>query len=184
MCQVLSSNLLTSRAFTLLDVLNSLALNDSRPRRTRGSGQFHSQYFYLCKTYLIPVNRMSEIKLPYAIIEYKEPIVYLRLIKAFMWGPKEIIEYTEAVDKLREGKPHLLFTDARVGADLSPEAREIAADNNIIVANAVLVKWLAQRLITNVFMQVNKPAFPIQIFNEEDKATKWLMDQWNKREIK
>jgi hypothetical protein len=127
---------------------------------------------------------MSEIELPYAIVEYKEPIIYLRLTKAILWGVKEITEYNEAVDKLREGKHHVSFTDARVGADLSPEAREIAAKSPFVVANAVLVKWLAQRLITNVFVKVNKPPFPMQVFTEEDKATKWLMDEWNKREIK
>ncbi|HXB13525.1 MAG TPA: hypothetical protein VNZ45_16170 [Bacteroidia bacterium] len=127
---------------------------------------------------------MSEIKLPYAIIEYKEPIVYLRLTKAFTWGAEEIIEYQEAVDKLRGGKRHVLFTDARVSADLSDEAREIAAKNKVIVANAVLVKWLAQRLIANVLTQVNKPSYPIQVFNEQGNAIKWLMGQWSKRGIR
>lgn len=125
---------------------------------------------------------MSEIKLPYPIVEYKEPIIYLKLTKAITWGAEEMIEYFEAVDKLREGKRHLSFTDARIGTDLSPEAREIAAKNTIVVANAVLVKWLAQRLITNVFVQINKPSFPLRVFKEEAPAIKWLMDEWNKRD--
>jgi hypothetical protein len=74
----------------------------------------------------------------------------------------------------------MLLTDARVQADLSPEARKVAADKKNsanIIASAIVVKWLAQRLIANVFIEVNKPSYPNRVFNDEQKAVKWLLEQ-------
>ena len=124
---------------------------------------------------------MNKIEFSYATIEYKEPIVYFRVTKGIVLDEKKILECIEAGNKLCDYKPHLLLTDARVSADLSPEARKAgAAKKNTVnvIASAIVVKWLAQRLSANVFMQINKPHYPIRVFNDEKKAIKWLMEHW------
>ena len=122
---------------------------------------------------------MNQIIFDYATIEYKEPIVYFRLTKGVVLDEKMVLECIEAGNKLAGYKPHLLLTDARVQADLSPEARKAAADKKntaTIIASAIVVKWLAQRLISNVFMEINKPHYPTRVFNDEQKAVKWLLE--------
>jgi hypothetical protein len=123
---------------------------------------------------------MSKVTLPFATIEYIEPIVYFRITREGLLNDKEILEAIDAGVHLCHYKPHLLLTDARINADLTPEARKAGANiNNTthVIAQAILVKWLAQRLIATVFMQVNKPHYPVRIFNNEGKAVKWLMEQ-------
>lgn len=130
---------------------------------------------------------MNKIELPFAIIEYKEPIVYYKMTKDVMYDGKMIQQIIDAGNKLCDKKPYLVLSDVRVSADLTAEAREVAvekknADN--IIADAVLVKWLAQRLGTNVLIQLNKPPYPMQVFTDEDKAVKWLLEQkalWEER---
>lgn len=96
---------------------------------------------------------------------------------------KEVID---AGNRLCNYAPHLLLTDARVTVDLTTEARKTAAkreNTKNIVASAIVVKWLAQRLISNVFITVNKPHYPTQVFNDEKKAIKWLMERWSERRM-
>jgi hypothetical protein len=123
---------------------------------------------------------MSEVKFSYATLEYKEPIVYFRVTKGIVLQEEQILECIEAGNKLCDYKPHLLLTDARVGADLSPGARKAgSAKKNTanVIAQAIVVKWLAQRLSANVFIQIDKPHYPMRVFNDEQKAVKWLLEQ-------
>ena len=126
---------------------------------------------------------MNDIQLRYASVEYKEPIVYLRFKNDVVLGAKEVLEIGEAGDKLCNHKPRLILTDARVPVDITKQGREVSSipENYAnVIANAVVVKWLAQRLIANVFMEVNKPPYPMRVFTDEKKAVNWLLEQQKK----
>ena len=123
---------------------------------------------------------MNRAEFDYAVIEYIEPIVYFRVTKGIVLDKGKIAEIIDAGLKLCNNKPHLLLTDVRVPADVTPDAREIASTTPNVVAQAIVVKWLAQRLIANVFMEINKPNYPMRVFNDEESAVKWLMVQWKK----
>ena len=130
---------------------------------------------------------MTEIKLDYLTITYEEPILYHRYTKSKMIGAGEIRAILDADFKLTQGKPYVLLSDTRSQIELRPDAYEeygmAEADKRTanIVANAVIVKWLAQRLVANVFSEVNKPPHPLEIFTDEEAAVKWLKEEWQKR---
>jgi hypothetical protein len=125
---------------------------------------------------------MNKIILPYATVEYIEPVIYFRITRDVVMDVKEVIEVMEAGNKVANYQPHVLLTDARISVDVTAEGRKAgeSRDNTqYLVAQAVVVKYLAQRLIANVFMTINKPKFPMQVFNDEQKALDWLMKKWN-----
>ena len=121
---------------------------------------------------------MSKIEFPYATVEYKKPIVYFRVTKPVLFTGKKILAVIEAGKKLCNDKSHLLLTDVKVLAELTSEARKIAAskeNTENLVAQAIVVKWVATKLIANAFMKLNKPHYPVKTFSDEGKAVKWLL---------
>ena len=124
---------------------------------------------------------MSKIEFPYATVEYEEPIIYFRVTKPVIFSGERILEVINAGRKLCNDEPHLLLTDVRVLAELTPEARKVGAskeNTKNLIAQAILVKWLGTRLAVSVFTKVNKPHYPVKVFNDEAKAVKWLMTHW------
>ena len=127
---------------------------------------------------------MKEVKLSYVTIVYKEPIIYRRYTRSVIMGPKEIIECTEATNKLTNLKPYLAMVDTRVQIDLTPEGHKtsIELQQKIkTVAQAVLVNRVGERLVVKAFTEVSKPPYPMEVFTDEDKAVAWLMKQWEAR---
>lgn len=129
---------------------------------------------------------MKEIKLSYVTIVYKEPIIYRWYTKPVIMGPKEILECTEATNKLTDHKPYVALVDTRIQIDLTPEGHKISIELQQkikAVAQAVLVNRVGERLVVKAFTEVSKPPYPIEVFTEEDKAIAWLMKQWEARNI-
>lgn len=127
---------------------------------------------------------MEEIKLSYVTITYKEPIIYRRYTKSVLMGAKEIIECTEATNKLTNLKPYVAMVDTRIQIDLTPDGHKISIElqkNIKAVAQAVLVNRVGERLVVKAFTEVSKPPYPMEVFTEEDKAIEWLMKQWASR---
>lgn len=118
---------------------------------------------------------MHEIKLDYLTIEYKEPIVYHHYTRSVVIDRQKIQEINDADEKLTQGKPYLLLSDARAQIEITPEGNEAVMWTGNIIANAVVVKWLAQRLVAKVFSEFNKPPHPFAIFTDEAEAVKWLL---------
>lgn len=57
------------------------------------------------------------------------------------------------------------------------DAREFSADptkENATTAIAYVIDNLAQKLIANFFIRINKPAKPVKLFNSEEDALLWL----------
>jgi hypothetical protein len=126
---------------------------------------------------------MNEIELEYVSVIYQKPIIYLRFKRHIVLGAKEILEIGEAGRKLSNSKHRLVLTDARIPVDISPEGAKAGSNpKNIadVVANAVLIRWLGQRLIANVFITINKPPYPTRVFTDEAKAVKWLLEKYKK----
>ena len=93
---------------------------------------------------------------------------------------EKILEIINTGRKLCDDKPHVLLTDVRVLAELTPEARKVGAskeNTKNLVAHAMVVKWLGTRMGANVFLAINKPHYPLRVFNDEAKAVKWLLEK-------
>lgn len=126
---------------------------------------------------------MKERVLSFATLTYKEPIIFIKYRENVKLDVKEIEEMMAACNTLSGNKPYLLLANITNFVDITPEGNAASVDKKItgnIIASAPLVKKLGQRLMSNVFLEVNKPPYPMRVFNDEKKAVKWLLEQQKK----
>ncbi len=87
---------------------------------------------------------------------------------------KEMVKATGEIGNNK--KFPILISSGKYGmADV--DAREYAASpdgNKYTIAGALVVKSLAQKLLGNAYIKVNKPTTPTALFNDEEKAIEWL----------
>jgi hypothetical protein len=86
-------------------------------------------------------------------------------------------EMVAAAGEIGKGKkfPILISSDKYTLVD--KEARDFAASeagNAYTVAGGIVVKSLAQKLLGNAYLKVNKPLTPTALFETEEAAIKWL----------
>jgi len=76
------------------------------------------------------------------------------------------------------GHKCLLMVTTGTDATLTNEARALASSatsNDIIAADAIVVKDFYHQLTANVFIRHNKPQRPIKWFPSEESAVEWLL---------
>ena len=86
----------------------------------------------------------------------------------------------EMLLKLSEGKKYAILLDGSETFNVSKEARELIAGKEYSldrIASALYVKSLANKLIGNFFIKVNKPGSPTKIFSTYESAFAWLNEQ-------
>lgn len=90
----------------------------------------------------------------------------------------EKADFEQSVQAYQElGKGQLLKVLAEFPefSDVSNEAREYLQEREIpAIAEAVVFKGLAQRLIFNFYKYFRKPVYPIKGFNSIEAAENWL----------
>ena len=82
-------------------------------------------------------------------------------------------------DEITEGKPFRKLVVSGKYTQLSSEAiKFIQAENqkraHLIIAEAIVVRTLAQRLLGNFYYRLQKPNYNIRMFTSEEKAMNWL----------
>lgn len=90
---------------------------------------------------------------------------------------KEIYNITMA---LTRGEKYSSLVDARATISLSKEAREWSAKPELhinLIAQAIIVSSLANRIIANFIIKFNRAKAPMRLFSTEEKALEWLNDQ-------
>jgi hypothetical protein len=89
----------------------------------------------------------------------------------------DILQINKAKNELANGHKHVvLFVPCEFGT-ITPEARKTSASEEVnrnAIAKAIVVQHLANRLIANFFIMVDRPPAPTRIFSEEKDALKWL----------
>lgn len=78
------------------------------------------------------------------------------------------------------GEKFAILLDAGLEFSTTPAARELIASKEytvLRVATALVTTSLANRLVGNFFIRVNKPASPTRMFNDEKDAFEWLKEQ-------
>jgi hypothetical protein len=71
------------------------------------------------------------------------------------------------------------------GTTISREAREIVASveySQKRIATAIVTTNLAHKIISNFYINSNKPKDPTKVFSCRDKATNWLKEQLKKHQ--
>ncbi|CAN5552712.1 hypothetical protein BH10BAC1_BH10BAC1_19410 [soil metagenome] len=87
---------------------------------------------------------------------------------------KKMIEF---IGEIGNGKKFLLLITSGKYALADKDAREFGASeagNEFTLAAAIVVKSLAQKLLGNAYIKVNKPIAPNTLFTSEEKAIDWL----------
>lgn len=121
---------------------------------------------------------VNEIVLEFAKIQLFEPT----LVKVEIFG-NVIIAYSEtkaindAIGLLSDYKEILLLIVADELAQFDKSANEYSASKEGMqysIAEAIVVKNLAQKILANFYLSFNKPIKPTKLFSSEKDALDWL----------
>lgn len=85
-----------------------------------------------------------------------------------------------AVKELANGERIFLIASAGAATSADENARRHFADREhkeFVRAMAIVVLNMAQRLIANFFININRPAFRTRVFNSVEDARRWLKKQ-------
>ncbi len=89
---------------------------------------------------------------------------------------EDVVELRKVTEEMTNGKCYVSIYEAGEQTSITKEAREIST-NDIHIKNrkalAIVVKNLAQRLISNFFINASKRSYPIKVFNSKAKALEW-----------
>jgi hypothetical protein len=86
----------------------------------------------------------------------------------------------EATLEMAAGKKYAALIDARAETILTSEAREWSADpalHNNLIAQAIIVTSLANRIVGNFIIKFHKPVAPTRLFSTREKAIEWLNEK-------
>lgn len=85
----------------------------------------------------------------------------------------------DEIRSVLSGQKCLLLVSTGTDATLTNEARALASSassNDIIAADAIVVRDFYHQLTANVFIRHNKPNRPIKWFPSKESAVKWLLE--------
>jgi len=89
----------------------------------------------------------------------------------------DAVENLRAASALAQGRKRPFLVEVETLRSVDREARAYYAsreNTKHVSAAAVLVKSPLLRTISNFFLALNKPAFPMRLFTSEDEALAWL----------
>lgn len=95
---------------------------------------------------------------------------------------EDVVELRKVIADLTNNKYYVSVYEAGEHTSVSKEAREISSNDTHIKnrkALAIVVKSLAQRIISNFFMKSNKDIHPIKVFSSKTKALIWAKSHLN-----
>lgn len=101
-----------------------------------------------------------------------------------MIEPTDIIQLRETNLEISDAKPYTVLVEADDLTSFSKETRELLASKEFVgitIAKALVFKSLAQRIISNFYLQINKPHIKTRLFNDRKKAIEWLREQYLKQ---
>ncbi len=86
----------------------------------------------------------------------------------------------DEIEKLGPEKQYMNLFEFSENADVDEKTRQWAADgdgNKQTIADAIVIKSLAQKIIGNFYLKFNRPVKPSKIFNSPTEAYNWLLAQ-------
>lgn len=110
----------------------------------------------------------------------EEDIAHAHFHDGLTAGAADVDELFDAIHRSRGEHKTLLVVSFGDGADMDNEARAHAASDagsHLIAADAIVVRDFGHQMRANVFVRVNKPKRPIQLFPDMDSALAWLREQ-------
>ncbi|MFI5203224.1 MAG: hypothetical protein ACHQF2_01920 [Flavobacteriales bacterium] len=90
---------------------------------------------------------------------------------------KETRDFLAALKEITGGTPHLILKVPGTHASLDNESRSFMATKEALqysIAEGVVIRNLAQRILGNFYLKFDKPKKPVKLFTSIPEAEKWL----------
>lgn len=89
---------------------------------------------------------------------------------------EEVIAQRKISNEFTKGIKHVVLAIAGAGTSATKEAREYSSQNipEGRLAEAIIIKSMPVRLMGKVFINFHKPEIPMELFESEEEAIKWL----------
>jgi len=116
----------------------------------------------------------------YRISILEKRIIENRLIDSSNIEVEDIKEVLIINNELSNGEQFALLIDTGEYTSSSIEAREFGATKEYaenIIAQAIFIHSIPQRIVGNFYIKVNKPFVETKLFTDRDKAIEWLKDK-------
>lgn len=110
-------------------------------------------------------------------------IIRMVLLPGKKLEPHEVIKTRDLNAELAGNRPYyvlLILNEFSIPPAGTRNTISKPEFNPLLIGNAYVVNSMATRLAVNLFMTLNKPAVPIKVFNDEQKALEWLKKQVEK----
>ena len=124
---------------------------------------------------------METIQTKTAEFSYIEKdIIQVRLFENARIEIKDVEESFTATMNIAEHKKYAVLVDATPYVYVTPEARIHGARKEFqlnLVAQAIFVTSLANRIVGNFIIRFNKPYAPTKLFSDKESALEWLREQ-------
>lgn len=108
-------------------------------------------------------------------------LVQLELEEGKEVDTQDVIEINDTCMKLSNDQAYAqLILMNKPGVGSTPDARKLSAQIHTkypILAVALVVSSLSEKLIANFYIKFNRPAVPTRMFTNEKEALNWLHEQ-------
>jgi len=110
-----------------------------------------------------------------AEMSFSEGILYTRLLEGKEIDLPNALDNFEKSKTLTKGRRFATLTDARATVTIK-EA------NENLIAQAILIQSLANRIVGNFMIKFHKPLAPTRLFSNRDEAIAWLRERMKEDE--
>ena len=107
----------------------------------------------------------------------KDGIVEIRISDDHICTVEEAQDISRVIHFLGKGKPVPVLRIAGEHSSIADGVREYAASKasqKNIIADAIVIHSLSQRLLGNFYLKTNRPEKPTQLFGTVKEAEEWL----------
>ncbi|MCB0400660.1 MAG: hypothetical protein KDD41_01110 [Flavobacteriales bacterium] len=126
------------------------------------------------------IREKNKIELGHSTVELREDgIVEIHFKEKMVIGLDEAREITQCYDGLLEKRKYPLLHVAGNYVQATEEARAYGASEEGLrysLAEAYVIRSLAQKIIANFYMKVNRPSVPTRFFGTKQDAEVWLKE--------
>lgn len=124
---------------------------------------------------------MIEIKLDFGRAVLLEPGLIENSIETDIdLQPEHVQQMKKANHELAAGRRYAVLVTSHPYSSFSPEARVYSARPEFVqdtIASALVIQSMAQRLVGNFYLQVNRPHIPTRLFTDREAALEWLREE-------
>lgn len=123
----------------------------------------------------------------YELTSLGNSIIRIKVFPGVELEKEDAVEMRKGLLLVSSGKKYAVLLDATETFSTSNEARTLIASKEYSfdrIATVMLIGTLANRLVANFFIKVNKPHSPTKIFSLEAAGVAWLLcevEAYNKK---